>query len=905
MNPIQIFTTLSFGGIADSFIASALHATATTKFGRPTIDNIEKIFNKALKESVRDLKQEKAEAIRNAFRYGNISEKIMAFQQKGEIIDKRVFVELFEEQLGSEVHAEQVVNDFFDYFRQKAAENNSIANNLLLTNQEKLIQTLGDEFKEVKALLKENISRNKKASNPELASGYLVVPPLPVHFVLPEDSLNKVYTALEKKNTCLIYGNPGAGKSVLASKIAKDKKEDDQNIFWFRFRSKFITKEEITLSLLDYLQQVNNSEIEDISYLLPLSPVTLFFDDLQNVEDDKTKDFISTFVNIAIEQKSCTIILTSREQADFLQSYGISAININGLQEKEADLLLTGKYKLELDENLRKEIINRLYGSPQFLMFFYEWYELKTPTEYEIKDYLKHAPLEDKELGKYLMKELYYALGGAQSSLNKLLTAAAIFRVPETKEFIKETYKKLHGSAFAETLFELENKRSLIQGIKTGSNELYTMHDLLREFYYQLQDNKQTLHKKSAQLYKERNEKEQNVINNIEGSHHFLKAGQHNESAEMLMPVWFELTNKGYFWREIKHILDRLDNNKIVEENLLNRVLFAKAAVCYKTAEWDKAIEFYDKSLQGKEKVGDIHGMAITYGNLGLVYKAKGEWDKAIEFYDKDLEISKKVGDIHGMAQTYGNLGVVYQDKGEWDKAIEFYDKSLQGKEKVGDIHGMAITYGNLGLVYKAKGEWDKAIEFYDKDLEISKKVGDIHGMAQTYGNLGVVYQDKGEWDKAIEFYDKSLDIYEKVGDIHGMAQTYNNLGLVYKAKGEWDKAIEFYYKSLDIYEKVGDIHGMAQTKGNIGLLNFEKESYEEAVNGVVEVLLVLIKLGSKYEAEIVQGWLHHFNNELGKEKYEELYNKAITKVLTNGITWANRQIITIEEAEVLLNKPG
>ncbi|MGD8779383.1 MAG: tetratricopeptide repeat protein [Ignavibacteria bacterium] len=1107
MNPVQIFTTTNLTGIAVSFIASALHATATTKFGRPTIENIEKIFNSALKESIKDLKQEKAEAIRNAFRYGKISEKITAFQQKGETIDKGVFVDLFKEQLGSKVHAELIVNDFFDNFRRKVAENNAIANDILLTNQNiliKLVQSLGGEFTEVKALLKEIYAKVKKAGNPDLATGFLAIPPLPGHFVLPEDSLNKVYSALEKKNVCLIYGNPGSGKSVLASRIALDKMEDNQNVFWFRFRSKFITKEEITLSLLDFLQNINNSEKEDIFSLLPLSPVTLFFDDLQNVEDDKTKDFISTFVSNAVEQKCCTIILTSREQADFLQPYGISAINITGLHEKEAELLLTEKYKLQLDNNLRKEIINTLYGSPQFLRFFYEWFELENPTEYEIKEYLKHAPREDKQLQNYLMTQLYKALGGAESSLNKLLTAAAIFRVPETGEFIKETYKTLYGSGFAETLFELENKRCLIQRIKTGSNKLYTMHDLLREFYYHLQDDKQTLHEKSAQLYKERNQKEQNVINNIEGSHHFLKAGQHNESAEMLMPVWFEYVSKGYFWREIKHILDKLEHNKINDEKLLNVVLFARAFVCHKTGEWGKAIEFYYKALEGKEKVGDIHGMAQTFNNLGMVYQSNGESDKALECYYKDLEISKKVDDIHGMAQTFNNLGMVYQsngesdkalecyyksldiyektddihgmaqtfnnlgilyqDKGEWDKAIVFYNKSLEGKknvgdfhgmaktynnlgvvyrdkdepdkalefcyksldiyEKVGDIHGMAITYGNLGVVYKSKdewdkvvefyykaleclekigdiqgmaqtfnnlgmvyhdkGEWDRALEFYYKSLEGKEKVGDIQGMTQTFNNLGVVYQYKGEWDKALEFYYKSLDIYEKVGDIQGLAQTYGNignvyklkgewdkalkfydkaleglekigdiqgmaitygnLGVVYKSKGEWDKALEFYYKSLDIYEKigdiqgmaitygnlgvvykskdewdkaiefynkslegkkkVGDIHGMAQTKGNISLLNFKKDKYEEAIDGMVQILFVFMKLGAAPEVNIASSALNNFSQKLGKEKFEKLYNKAVTKVLTNGVVWANRQIVSKEEAEGPLPGP-
>ncbi|MEZ4745327.1 MAG: tetratricopeptide repeat protein [Calditrichia bacterium] len=71
-----------------------------------------------------------------------------------------------------------------------------------------------------------------------------------------------------------------------------------------------------------------------------------------------------------------------------------------------------------------------------------------------------------------------------------------------------------------------------------------------------------------------------------------------------------------------------------------------------------KAIDFYQKSLDGKEKVGDIHGMAQTLGNLGNVYKARGEWDKAIDFYQKSHDIPG-VSATYGMAITYNNLGNV------------------------------------------------------------------------------------------------------------------------------------------------------------------------------------------------------------------------------------------------------
>jgi tetratricopeptide (TPR) repeat protein len=255
--------------------------------------------------------------------------------------------------------------------------------------------------------------------------------------------------------------------------------------------------------------------------------------------------------------------------------------------------------------------------------------------------------------------------------------------------------------------------------------------------------------------------------------------------------------------------------------------------------EWDKAIDYYQRSLAICEKVGDEHGMASTFNNLGEVYRVKGEWEKAIEYYQRSLEIKEKVGDEHGMATTFNNLGAVYQDKGEWDKAIEYYQRSLEINEKVGDEHGMATTFNNLGEIYRTSGEWEKAIEYYQRSLPIAKKTGDDYLMSRNFNNLGVLYHDKGEWDKAIEYYQRSLEIREKVGDEHGMATTFNNLGLVYQDKGEWDKAIDYYQRSLEIGGKVGDEVGAATTMGNIGLLYEDMERYDEAVELLERVVKI------------------------------------------------------------------
>jgi tetratricopeptide (TPR) repeat protein len=55
-----------------------------------------------------------------------------------------------------------------------------------------------------------------------------------------------------------------------------------------------------------------------------------------------------------------------------------------------------------------------------------------------------------------------------------------------------------------------------------------------------------------------------------------------------------------------------------------------------------------------------------------LIYADKGEWDKAIDFYQHSLEIKDRLGDIHGMARTLGNLGYLHRALGDMDQAAPY-----------------------------------------------------------------------------------------------------------------------------------------------------------------------------------------------------------------------------------------
>ena len=279
--------------------------------------------------------------------------------------------------------------------------------------------------------------------------------------------------------------------------------------------------------------------------------------------------------------------------------------------------------------------------------------------------------------------------------------------------------------------------------------------------------------------------------------------------------------------KSIKHItkenrfkaLNKLSLLKIEHDNeVAVDFYYSLASQFYFISNYDKAIEYYEKSLDIGLKKNDLQNSSVenSFNQLGSIYNDKGEFDKAIEYYQKSLTIKLNTfGNQHpNTAISFNNLGDAWYKKEHFKVAIEFLEKSLVIDLKTfGYWHpSTAVTFNNMGNVLSDKKEYDKAIEYYQKSLTIKLNTfGNQHlSTAITYNNLSDAYIEKKEYDKAIEFIEKSLTIDLKLlGDQHpSSAISYFNLGSCYEGKKQYYKSKKYYQKAYEIFlNKFGEEH--------------------------------------------------------------------------------------------------
>ena len=85
------------------------------------------------------------------------------------------------------------------------------------------------------------------------------------------------------------------------------------------------------------------------------------------------------------------------------------------------------------------------------------------------------------------------------------------------------------------------------------------------------------------------------------------------------------------------------------------------------------------------------------------MYKNKGDYEKALDYFERSLAIEKEFGDKRGIGITLISIGVVHWNKGAYKKAEEYLEKSLTIQKEIGLGEGslMLGTTTCLYLAYK------------------------------------------------------------------------------------------------------------------------------------------------------------------------------------------------------------
>jgi len=253
--------------------------------------------------------------------------------------------------------------------------------------------------------------------------------------------------------------------------------------------------------------------------------------------------------------------------------------------------------------------------------------------------------------------------------------------------------------------------------------ETYYLHDLIKDFAYAQFDEKKRkkYNRRAAEYFLSIVPTPENILL---AYYHLKEAEKIDDGIDTLQYNWEIFDLQGH-WREyvekLREVIVYLER-----KGSQDKLSFAYNAIGYHLAglgEIDEALEYFQKALEIRVKLGDKRGIATQSNNIGMIYKDRGDLDKALEYYQKALEIGEELGDKKGVATRSNNIGMIYVEEKDLDKAIQYFKESLKLYLYLGNPNDITEAYQNLIHVYSLKGDKKKASEYQAQLAEYKKSV--------------------------------------------------------------------------------------------------------------------------------------------------------------------------------------
>jgi tetratricopeptide (TPR) repeat protein len=157
---------------------------------------------------------------------------------------------------------------------------------------------------------------------------------------------------------------------------------------------------------------------------------------------------------------------------------------------------------------------------------------------------------------------------------------------------------------------------------------------------------------------------------------------------------------------------------------------------------YEKALEYYNKSLAIDRKYGNRLSEAINLQNIAVLYTKTNDTDKAMEFMMASNALSRKIDDQIGVLYTDHGIATIYFDRGDYDKSITALQTALLLAQKLNIKEEIKDLYESLALAYEKKNGFQRALE-YRKKFEVAKDSLSGESFATRIKELEVKYESE------------------------------------------------------------------------------------------------------------------------------------------------------------------
>jgi tetratricopeptide (TPR) repeat protein len=285
--------------------------------------------------------------------------------------------------------------------------------------------------------------------------------------------------------------------------------------------------------------------------------------------------------------------------------------------------------------------------------------------------------------------------------------------------------------------------------------------------------------------------------------------------------------------------------------------------------------ESYDAALPLFQKALDLGGDPATVTakmelarkgleakrQLGLAIESYGraQYEKAVEFGERSLALCGELGAVQGQVNALLNIGWSQAAMFRHNEALRFYDLAGRAAAALRRDSAEANYLSSVGSYHFALGQYEKALVCYIKAGELWHGANALLSEADvSLPSIGRLKWRLGDPQGELAHLEKALLIHRKTLSPQGESSSLIDIASALMVGGDFSKAAESYRQALAVAKKFNLRNNAMRAYAGLGGVSAALGDLADAQRNLERYLDMAIALGLKSEranALVSLGW--------------------------------------------------
>ncbi len=638
------------------------------------------------------------------------------------------------------------------------------------------------------------------------------IPPAAPHEITRTHALAHARARLAAERHLILCGQPGIGKTTLASALARSYAET-MPVFWLTLTEGVTTSVEAWTRRLGWFliargqTQVKplvaaqskltfDQELTLLGSALTQQLAFLCFDNAELIRCDEA--CLKLLQHLSMTTPTW-LLLTTRESLPLVR---VSEMPLEGFETAEGLAFIAQSTNSALDEKQSARLLDKVGGSPMLLHLALG--QLLDPSS-DVEAVIAHLETQPQVAG-YLLQTLQ-----AQSSPSawRLLSLLGVFQQPINlyAPYLVELVETVGGiQNLGEGIEELQ-RRHLI-----GDAASARLHPFIREYVYRTLNTQtalqQRLHRLAGDWLKNAN------VDPVMAAMHYSRAGLPNEAIELLeenrntIRAHGQVLSAATILDEIRPQIQRRRPN---QNDLLRRLLTLRGFLLTNTLRTREG----ENDLREAVTLATTPAVrAIIISELAQLTSRRKDYAETLrlveatraELAPEDLLLHARLALIE--ASAYRAAGNQKESDRKETEALTLVDQMIGFPLAICDGIRARAHYG---LATNATQRRDSAVAMshIQSALALSRTAHDVATENLCLNQIGQMFHEQGDLESSISYLNQAVEGMLAIGDIHSAAYSRVSLAYNHFTRGENAQALDHAERASQTFRAVSDMSGL------------------------------------------------------------------------------------------------